>query len=42
MHEGMAGAHLFEITVESDSPVKPLQKIYLKAFWGDEAPAKAS
>lgn len=34
MHEGMAGPHLFEITVETDSPVKPVYKLYMRAVWG--------
>ncbi|MHB0869823.1 MAG: hypothetical protein ACYC66_10520 [Chloroflexota bacterium] len=34
MHEGMGGAHLFEITVETDSPTKPVQKLYYRAFFG--------
>ncbi len=35
MHEGMGGPHLFEITVETDSPVKPVQKLSYRAFFGD-------
>lgn len=33
MHEGMDGPHLFEITVETDSPITPVQKLYLRANW---------
>jgi len=33
MHEGMDGPHLFEITIETNSPVKPVQKLYLRANW---------
>ncbi len=33
MHEGMDGPHRFEITVETDSPTKPVQKLYLSANW---------
>lgn len=35
MHEGMGGPHLFEITVETDSPVRPVHKLYLRAFFGN-------
>ncbi len=31
----MDGAHLFEITVETDSPVKPTYKLSYRAFFGD-------
>lgn len=36
MHEGMAGPHLFEITLETDSPVKPVNKLYLRALWANK------
>ncbi len=36
MHEGMGGPHLFEITVESDSPITPSKKLYFRAFWGEK------
>jgi hypothetical protein len=35
MHEGMGGPHLFEITLETDSPVTPVHKLYYRAFFGD-------
>ncbi len=35
MHAGMDGAHLFEITVETDSPLKPVYKLTYRAFFGD-------
>jgi hypothetical protein len=35
MHEGMGGAHLFEVTLETDSPVRPVHKLYYRAFFGD-------
>ncbi len=35
MHEGMDGAHLFEITLQTDSPIKPVHKLYYRAFFGN-------
>ncbi len=35
MHAGMDGPHLFEITVETDSPVQPTYKLLYRAFWGN-------
>ncbi len=35
MHEGMDGQHQFEITVETDSSVKPVYKLQYRAFWGN-------
>ncbi len=29
--KGMAGMHLFEITVKSNDPVEPEKKVYLRA-----------
>jgi hypothetical protein len=34
MMEGMDGAHLFEISVVSDDIEEPVQKLYVKAFFG--------
>ncbi len=34
MMEGMDGAHLFEISVHSDDAMVPVQKLYVKAFFG--------
>lgn len=33
MHQGMEGPHLFEITVETDSPVKPVVTLQMRALW---------
>lgn len=33
MHEGMDGPHLFEVTIETDSTTRPVQKLYLRANW---------
>ena len=33
MHEGMDGQHVFEVTVETDSSVKPVYHLYLRANW---------
>jgi len=33
MHDGMDGQHLFEVTIKTDSPVKPVYKLYLRANW---------
>lgn len=33
MSAGMGGPHLFEITVQSDSPAKPVQKLYFRALF---------
>lgn len=35
MHADMGGAHLFEITVETDSPTKTVYKLSYRAFFGD-------
>ncbi len=35
MSQSMGGPHLFEITVETDSPVKPVHKLYYRARFGD-------
>ncbi len=35
MHAGMGGPHLFEITVENDSPTKPVVTLYYRAFFGN-------
>ena len=35
MHAGMDGAHLFEITVQTDSPIKPVYKLSYRAFFGE-------
>ncbi len=34
MHE--AGLHLFEITVNSNDPVEPVKKLYLRADFGPQ------
>ncbi len=34
MGTGMDGAHVFEISVSSDDAVEPVQKLYVKAFFG--------
>jgi hypothetical protein len=34
MMEGMGGPHLFEITVLTNDPAEPLQKLRVKAFFG--------
>ncbi len=34
MMAGMDGAHLFEISVHSDDAIAPVQKLYVKAFFG--------
>ncbi len=34
MMKGMDGAHLFEISVYSDDAIAPVQKLYVKAFFG--------
>jgi len=34
MMEGMGGPHLFEISVRTDDPVEPLQKLQVKALFG--------
>ncbi len=34
MMEGMGGPHLFEITIRSNDAEEPLQKLYVKAFFG--------
>ncbi len=34
MMQGMDGPHLFEISVTSDDAVEPIQKLYVKAFFG--------
>ncbi len=35
MHEGMGGQHLFEITVQTDSPTRPVHRLRYRAFFGD-------
>ncbi len=34
MMEGMDGQHLFEVTVRSNDAMEPVQKLYVKAFFG--------
>ncbi len=34
MMEGMEGPHLFEIAVRSDDAEEPLQKLYVRGFFG--------
>jgi hypothetical protein len=34
MMEGMGGPHTFEISVRTDDPVEPLQKLYVKGVFG--------
>jgi hypothetical protein len=34
MMDGMGGPHLFEVTVRSNDAVEPVQKLYVKAFFG--------
>lgn len=34
MMEGMDGPHLFELSVSSDDAEEPVQKLYVKAFFG--------
>ena len=34
MMQGMDGPHLFELSVRSDDAVEPVQKLYVKAFFG--------
>lgn len=34
MMDGMGGPHLFEVTVRSNDAVEPIQKLYVKAFFG--------
>lgn len=34
MMEGMGGPHLFEITVQTNDPVEPVQKLQVKAVFG--------
>ena len=33
MHEGMDGQHEFEVTVETDSAIKPEYRLHLRANW---------
>lgn len=33
MRDGMDGPHLFQVTIETDSSVKPAYKLYLRANW---------
>lgn len=35
MHEGMGGPHLFKITVETNSPAKPVHELSFRAFFGN-------
>ncbi len=34
MMKGMDGPHLFELSVHSDDAKEPVQKLYVKAFFG--------
>jgi hypothetical protein len=34
MMEGMGGPHLFEVTISTNDPVEPLQKLRVKALFG--------
>jgi hypothetical protein len=34
MMEGMGGPHLFEITVPTNDPVEPVQKLQVRAMFG--------
>jgi hypothetical protein len=36
MMEGMGGPHLFEVSVHSNDAVEPVQKLYVKAFFGPQ------
>ncbi len=36
MMEGMGGAHLFEVSVLSNDAEEPVQKLYVKAFFGPQ------
>ena len=38
MGAGMDGPHLFEITVQTDSPIKPVYKLSYRAFFGSGTP----
>jgi hypothetical protein len=33
MHEGMGGAHLFEIAVMTNDPAQPIKKLYIASDW---------
>jgi hypothetical protein len=37
MHEGMGGAHHFEVTVETDSPTVPVIKLHYRAVFGPQS-----
>jgi hypothetical protein len=34
MHEGMAGPHLFEISVRCNDPLEPVHSLQVKASFG--------
>jgi hypothetical protein len=34
MHEGMGGAHLFEIAIKPNDRVQPEKRVYIASNWG--------